>query len=98
MNLLRTCQVYLLLDIQNSISLCQHLTHSFGSALDSFLYLAGCVLLGRCTTNRGSYTSVGPCKMVCKWDNNFSWMNGKNIKYMISAFKIELEGAEGINL
>jgi hypothetical protein len=48
---------------------------------------------GRCNTNRGSYTSIGPCKMVCKWDNNFSWMNGKNIKYMIGTLKIDVEGA-----
>jgi len=50
----------------------------------------------RCTTNRGSYTAKGVCAMLFKWDNTFSWMNEKDIKYAIGVVKIDVDGAEAI--
>jgi hypothetical protein len=38
----------------------------------------------RCTSNKGAYTADGPCTVVFTWDNSFSWLNSKNIRYYVS--------------
>jgi len=50
----------------------------------------------RCTTSKGSYTADGQCTVVFTWDNSFSWINSKNIKYYVSLVeKAELPAKEG---
>ena len=43
----------------------------------------------RCQTNRGSYESTGKCAVRLFWDNSFSWMNGKNVKFSAHVVKID---------
>jgi len=43
----------------------------------------------RCQTNRGSYESKGKCAVRLLWDNSFSWMNGKNIKFSAHVVNID---------
>jgi hypothetical protein len=37
----------------------------------------------RMVNHKGTYTSAGVCTLKCKWDNTFSWVNSKDIKYFI---------------
>jgi hypothetical protein len=37
--------------------------------------------VSRCVTSKGSYTSMKKCKLVIRWDNNFSYLYGKNLRY-----------------
>lgn len=50
----------------------------------------------RCTTNRGSYEAPGKATLTFKWDNSFSWMMTKDIKYAIGVVKIDVKGADAI--
>ena len=43
----------------------------------------------RCQTNRGSYEAKGKCAVRLFWDNSFSWMNGKNVKFSAHVVNID---------
>lgn len=38
----------------------------------------------RCNSSKGEYAATGGCKLLFKWDNSFSYFNGKNLKYHAS--------------
>jgi len=38
----------------------------------------------RCTTSKGAYTSDGEARVVFTWDNSYSWLNSKDIRYFVS--------------
>lgn len=38
----------------------------------------------RCNSSKGEYAATGGCKLVFKWDNSFSYFNGKNLKFHAS--------------
>ena len=38
----------------------------------------------RCTTNKGSYTAAKDCTLTFVWDNNYSWVYSKYLKYHCS--------------
>lgn len=38
----------------------------------------------RCNSSKGEYTATGKCRVLLKWDNSFSYFNGKNLKYHFS--------------
>ena len=33
------------------------------------------------------FSFVSPCQLLFRWDNNFSWMAGKSLKYNVEAQK-----------
>ena len=43
----------------------------------------------RCQTNRGSYTATKKTDLKLKWDNSYSWMHGKNLKFAASCVQID---------
>ena len=43
----------------------------------------------RCQTNRGSYTGTKKTDLKLKWDNSYSWMHGKNLKYSASVVQMD---------
>jgi len=45
----------------------------------------------RCVTNKGSYKSEGPCKLIFRWDNNFSYFTSKTVKYMVGVSQMGAE-------
>jgi len=44
--------------------------------------------VSRCVTSKGTYTSNVKCKLVLRWDNNFSYLYGKNLRYHADVNKI----------
>ena len=52
----------------------------------------------RCQTNRGSYESKGKCAVRLFWDNSYSWMNGKNVKFSAHIVQIDenVHGGENV--
>ena len=52
----------------------------------------------RCQTNRGSYESAGRCSVRLFWDNSYSWMNGKNIKFSAHCVQIDENVHGGANV
>ena len=43
----------------------------------------------RCQTNRGSYTTNKKTDLKLRWDNSYSWMHGKNLKYSAHCVQID---------
>lgn len=44
----------------------------------------------RCVTSRGAHHCSTPCKLLFKWDNNFSYFYSKTIDYLLSCDKNDL--------
>lgn len=44
-------------------------------------------IASRCNTNKGSYTATKKCSVQFKWDNSYSYFNGKNLRYHASVRK-----------
>jgi len=44
--------------------------------------------VSRCVTSKGSYTTNQKCKLVIRWDNNFSYLYGKNLRYHADVNKL----------
>jgi len=44
--------------------------------------------VSRCVTSKGTYTTNKKCKLVIRWDNNFSYLYGKNLRYHCDVNKI----------
>jgi hypothetical protein len=40
---------------------------------------------------------VSPCQLLFRWDNNFSWMAGKSLKYNVEAQKATNELNQLVN-
>ena len=43
----------------------------------------------RCQTNRGSYTATKKTDLKLRWDNSYSWMHGKNLKWQASVVQMD---------
>jgi hypothetical protein len=54
----------------------------------------------RCQTNRGSYASKGRADVRLYWDNSFSWLTGKNLKFSASVVHVDenVKGAANAGL
>jgi hypothetical protein len=45
----------------------------------------------RCTTSKGEYKSTAPCKLLFRWDNNFSYFNSKTVRYMCQVSQLSAQ-------
>ncbi len=46
------------------------------------------------TTDKGTYTSKGPCKLTFTWDNSYSLFTSKTIKYYASVAEVAADAKE----
>jgi len=47
--------------------------------------------VSRCVTSKGSYTAHEACKLVFRWDNNFSYLYGKNLRYHLGLHHLDIQ-------